>query len=57
MKPLFWRRYIVDPDSKKETVWQNIGDPEVNLKEIEEMFQEKKKPQADTVKLEKAGAS
>ena len=46
MKPLFWRRYIVDPSSKKETVWSGIEECKVNQKEIEDRFQEKKQPGA-----------
>ena len=46
MKPLFWRRYLVDPHAQAPTVWSGIEGCKVNIKEIEDRFQEKKQPGA-----------
>ena len=41
MKKLHWKRIINDPDAVTKTVWSDISQRKVNIKEIESLFAQK----------------
>ena len=41
MKKLHWKRVLNDPDSTQPTIWRNMKESKVDLKEIEELFSQK----------------
>ncbi|EGG14163.1 actin binding protein [Cavenderia fasciculata] len=46
MKPLYWKRIILPPSGRSESIWDQILEPTFNAKDFEEMFCQKKKQEA-----------
>ena len=42
MKGFFWKRIIVDPNSKDDTMWNNIKEVPMDQADIEEHFHDKR---------------
>eukprot|EP01133_Synstelium_polycarpum_P016880 gene16880-20072_t len=43
MKPLYWKRIILAPTSRTESLWDQVLEPTINAKDFEDHFCQKKK--------------